>query len=436
MIAGLVLNPFLPPNNGYLSFQYQIIESTYHARKYFSAYTPVIEDFETNSTESIFMLQLESTNAIVLEGQMPKINEKKYDDLYAPYFYQAAKDGVLFPYFWSNSVTTDRAQENILCGLVNNIGAPLSYHPEKLTAKCLPNILNNNGYKTIIFRSDDLSFHNMGNFFQAMGFSEIHNKDIMKPDDKKYIWGYDDCIFYQRAFEYLKENYPDGKKLFVYFEVSSHHIPWTPFDSYTFTHKFVTPSNYAETYINSSLQQDYCFSRFYKEYQDYNNGKSHLFAFGDHSWPVGINNGNTLPHYGSYNENFLTMMAYIPPKNDLTTFFIDKIVSKNNIYSETDIIPTIFELLNNNTYQNSLVFELQKNKQKENYENCHILVQPYDGGQIVVVNGLEKYIYYVSKKLVLKFDLKDDFWEKNPEIADIDISNKEFKEKYFCQRFK
>jgi len=431
-----LLIPIIPPNQSYLTHQYNIVKEFQEAREYFEPYLPDYSHFQTESQENIFILQIESTNALALQGNI-EMGGKKYSDIYVPNLYTIAQDGILFPYFWSQSTQTDRAQENILCGIINNLGVSYSYTPKTMPQNtCLPNILKKSGYKTIAFRSDNLEFHNMGTFMKNLGFDEIHHDDIMQPTDTKYSWGYDDCIFYQRAFEYLKNNYNNASKLLVYFEVSSHHIPWDSKPKYALTHKFNPPNNFIEAYLNSALEQDYCVGQFYQEFKNYNNLNTHLFILGDNSWPVGVNNNNIFYNQNAYNDNFLTLMTYIPSVNRKNEFNLGKKIDKNNIYAQSDLIPTIFELLNKQSQQNSLVFELSKNKINSNYENCHILTQPYSGGNIAIAKNSDKYIYSILDKKVEYYNLVTDFLEKTPKLIAENLSYQEFKDQYFCPRYK
>ena len=176
-------------------------------------------DFNTNSNENIIILQLESLNSTLV------------NETITPNFLNISKNGILLKNYYGNSIRTNRAQANILCGVNGNFKQPYSYYPEDILNKCLPQILQDNGYKTIVFRSDTLKFTNTGNFFAGIGFEEVHYKDIMKEEDIKYLWGYNDKTFYKRVFEYLNEKYPNPEKLFIYIEVSSHHYPFKDIDT-------------------------------------------------------------------------------------------------------------------------------------------------------------------------------------------------------------
>src|SRR3990172_3389526 len=207
---------------GYISFHVQEALKTIGARHSVFTIFPDNSHYSTQSSENVFIVQLESGNALAVNGNLT-IDGIAYDETYNPKMREIAKDGIYIPYFWGNSIQTNRAQENILCGMTGNLKEAFSYRPNELNVTCLPEILNKANYTTLFFRSDDIEFANTGNFMKHLGFKEIHYDDIMKDDDVKFRWGYDDCRFYTRVFEYLKENYPDSQKLFVYIEVSSHH---------------------------------------------------------------------------------------------------------------------------------------------------------------------------------------------------------------------
>ncbi len=375
-------------------------------------------DFSTNSNENIFILQLESLNSLVVNKD------------YTPNFYKISENGVLIKNFYGNSVRTNRAQENILCGINGNLKRSYSYNPELIKNKCLPEILKENGYKTIAFRSDSLEFTNTGNFFKDIGFEEVHFKDIMYEEDIKQPWGYDDKIFYERIFEYLNKNYKDQNKLFIYVEVSSHHYP---FNDNNFNQLiFNEPKDFNENYINSVYNQDSALKDFYKYYKNYtnNSNNSHLFIFGDHSWPIGINN-NTMNEVGHYEDNFKTSLIVIP-KKDSDYIQNGKIIDKR--FSEVDLIPTIFSILNKNEYKNS--FEpILKNEKLTKYDNCQMLIQYQNDVSINIVKYPKKYTYLLDLKKIHYLNLELDPYEKNEIILDENVELLDFLAQYGCERY-
>jgi hypothetical protein len=434
LVIPLFIVPIVPPHQGYLSYNYNVLREAQKARNFFKPDIPDYAPDLKNAADNIFILQLESINALVLQGQA-EMNNKKYPDLYIPNLWQIAKDGVFFPYFWSNSMQTDRAQENIFCGLANNIGPRFFLDAGADLKSCLPHKLKETDYRTIAFRSDTLKFNNMGEFMEKMGFDEVHYDDIMQPQDVKYKWGYDDCTFYQRAFEYLKKKYPNPRKLMVFFEVSSAHIPWENKSYYSFADKIPDPSNYTERYINAESEQDYCLSKFYEEYQNFNPPQTHLFILSDTSSPIGVNDNDIFSFQNNFNENFLTTFLYIPPVENKAKYQTGKTVP-DLFYSHSDILPTIYEILSGQNYQNSFAYELISDNTKNNHENCQILSQPYSGSYIIVINNDNKYLYSIIDKTVTLSNIKTDIWEKNSTIIENNVTFQDFKDKYFCERYK
>jgi phosphoglycerol transferase MdoB-like AlkP superfamily enzyme len=271
---------------------------------------------------------------------------------------------------------------------------------------------------------------------KRVGFEKVLNKEIMKNGDRKYKWGYDDCTFYTRSFDYLEENHSPEKPLLVFFEVSVHHSPWEGYEEYKFTHKFDKPSNFMERYLNSALQQDYCISVFYEKFKKSSFATdTHLFIMSDTSQPVGLH-GSVHLKQNAFNENYLTPFAYIPPKNSENQYQVGKEV--RNLYSQTDVIPTIFELLEGNAFQNSFASVLRKQEgtSESPYEECHVLTQPYGGGQIAVAKEDWKYVYFVADKKVEIWDMDDLLELDEPFNVLENISYEDFFDEYYCERFK
>jgi hypothetical protein len=376
-------------------------------------------DFNTNSNENIIILQLESLNSLLV------------NETITPNFLDISKDGTILKNFYGNSIRTNRAQANILCGINGNFKQAYSYYPEDILNNCLPKLLKNSGYKTIVFRSDTLEFTNTGNFFKEIGFDEIHYENIMQEEDLKYPWGYDDKTFYKRIFEYLNINYKNQNKLFIYIEVSSHHYPFTENDfNYLI---YPEPKDFNEEYANSLYNQDSALKNFYSYYKNYtnNSNNSHLFILGDHSWPIGINN-NTMNEVGHYEDNFKTSLVFIPKKS---SDYIQngRIIEKR--FSEVDLIPTIFSILNKTEYNNS--FEpILRNKPLTKYDNCQMMLQTQNDLTINIVKYPNKYTYFLKNKEIYNYNLEIDPYEQNKGLIDQNKNTLEFLELYGCDRYK
>ncbi len=395
-------------------------------------------EYETDSNENVIILQLESTNAMAMAGYL-SYEGKKYDGFYMPHMKSVASDGTFFPLFFSNQQQTVRAQIAALCGIPGNTGARFSKNMEDVPIQCLPDKLHESGYDTIFIKSsDNPRFMDTSYMMSNVGFSEQHYSDIMKEDDKNWGWGYDDCTFYKRAFKFLNEKHSDKKKKFVYMEVGSNHADFHPKEGYEFTHMLDGKENHLARYINSALQQDYCVSEFYENFQTYAPENTHLFILGDHPW--GLQTG--WAKYEGHAENFFVPFAYVPPRNRKHEFESQKIVD-DYYYSQSDIVPTIFELLGKKKYKNSFGYELKKPTlvagiipvRQASYERCHVLHELYGGGTTAVVKGLDKYTYVHKDRKIYHGDLSKDLLEEERVLLEEDASFSDFIDEYSCKRF-
>lgn len=391
---------------------------------------PAWEEVRPLRGESVFILQLESGSAIATSGELV-LDRQRYEGDYLRYFRGVAHDGVWFPRAWSNSVQTNRALENILCGIDNNVGQGLSYTPDKIVVPCLPARLRDAGYRTLMYVGfDDLRFMNYRNFAHALGFEEVWDATLAGAT-APFDWGVDDCDFYSAVFAHLRRT-TQPEKLFVYVAVSSHHYPFSGRARYASLHPFLLPQNFVEWFLNSWVEQDFCVGEFYRYYREFAAERSHLFIAPDHAWPIGLH-GNTLNEAGWYNENFLISLAYVPPLARRDEFRVGEVSAL--VPSLADLPATILDLLTEEPMGNSFAHALRRNDRgKDHYEDCHLLVQPYGGGTVAVVRGNEKLAYHLRSQELVAYDLAADPLERSPRLLAQRIPYHEVRKRYYCKR--
>ena len=414
----------------------QTVENITSIRNTIPPVFPKTPALQPSTSDNVFILQLDSINGMAANGMLT-VGGTLYDGNYIPHMREiASRDGIYFPLLWSNETNTNRAQEVILCGIVGNIGTAFSNRLQDMTLDCLPTILSRAGYTPIVFRSDDLQFENEGSLFQKMGFKEIHYEDIMKEGDTKYGMIYDDCTFYERAFEYLNKHYSQKEKLFVYIEVSSHHVP---FDlskpQYDHLHPFPAPANQFENFLNSMMEQDYCVQTYYEHYMQYSPANTHLFMLADHSWPMLIGEYTDDIYLSASPERLLTSMVYVPPAQQKENFRVGSI--ENRKFGQDDLIPTILELLSNTPHQNSIVFALRKDAATNNYDPCHLLTQAYHWSHLAITRGQNEYFKYnVETQNLYYSDLSKSMFLDDVHLARNNLSFRDFMDQYYCARDK
>jgi len=273
--------------------------------------------------------------------------------------------------------------------------------------------------KTLFFKDDNLEFSHSGDFMLALGFDEVHNQDIMQPNDPELEWGFREDIFYQRVLEYLQKKYQD-QKVFVYIAISAtNHIPFEISDpKYQSAIPFIQPKSFKEKIANTTFVQDAYLGRFFDLLPKNYFTNSSFFIFSDHSWPIGIKPNNIFNERGYYEENFLTFLTFIPPENKADFYQTNKVVKSR--YGQMDFLPTIFSILGikkdfllGNSFAPEILkysFDLSPKR------NLVVSVQPYSGGVISIIDYPAKYLFDVYRRQISVFDLLADPLENNPEF--------------------
>ncbi len=396
---------------------------------------PDTASWPVQGEESVYVLQLESGSAHALSGSV-ELHGRRYDGDYAPNLRRLAKEGVFFPFFWSNSVQSNRALENILCAITNNVGQALSYNPAKIVSECLPAVLRRAGYRTLFYVAfDDPDFMNYRNFIRFIGFEEFRDARSLGMPVDVTSWGIDDCRFYDAVFQDLTQR-PVNEKRFVYIAVSAHHYPFAGRAEYAHLHPFVLPQAPIEWYLNSWVEQDHCLETFSAGFQRLTHGQAHLIVTPDHSWPVGMH-GNHLNDYGWFDENFAVPFVYVPPRQRAAEFRTGEILDVRP--SLADLPPTVLELLDGKPRAGSFAGILYKGGDadvQKNSEWCHLLVQPYGGGAIVIQRATEKYVYHLKRKRLERYDRLVDPEERAPELVAEPMEYSEVRQRYYCERYR
>jgi hypothetical protein len=334
--------------------------------------SPDYSTLPIRSGESVFMLQLESVNSAVLFERTPVGGVRPRVAM--PGLQTIVREGgaVLFPFFWANGMQTNRAQESILCAISGNTGHAISHNPARLVYRtCLPRQLAGAGFATVFLYSYfDLDFFNFAEFQKAVGFQDlVYGTELMAQGDRRHLWGYDDCVFYERAFDYLeRRGLGRRERLFAYFEVGMHHVPFFNTNKYPGVHPYRTPATPNEHYVNSLAEQDHCLEAFWNRFKALARDDVHLIIIPDHSiW--------TGEAAGDADGVFTTWMAYVPPARRRDQFTPRAVLAP--MPSQAQIYPTVLELLGAPRTRESFAFALRGEPTPDDYDDCHVLADPY-----------------------------------------------------------
>ena len=214
---------------------------------------------------------------------------------------------------------------------------------------CVPKRLQQRGFNTLYFHSyPSQELRIVTRSRTSIGFDESHAADVMKPGDKLLSWGYPEDVFYQRVFEYL-ERYR-GQKIFAYIGVNTtNHFPFydeekrEAFPQFARALPFLRSDTLKEKIANTTFIQDQFFGEMYRNFVEKGYAKnSHMVAFGDHSWPIGIHANNLYSENNAFQENFVTSLAIIPAAPERRRYRIGSQVKR--LYGYLDFLPTLLEM--------------------------------------------------------------------------------------------
>ena len=362
---------------------------------------PLVPDYSAvriRPGESVFILQLESVNADSV-FERPANGRPFRARLSQPGLETILKEGggVLFPLFWANGHLTNRAWESVLCGVHGHLGPGFSIDPARLAARtCLPGLLAHAGYKTVFYYAYfDLEFYNFGPFAKRVGFQQVqYGPALMAKGDPRHQWAYDDCAFYQRAFEHLAETGLGAReRVFAYFEVGMHHAPFFKTMKHPQAHPHRAPATLLENYENSLAEQDHCLRQFWQRFRELRRDDVHLFILPDHSvWVPGV---PLHPDSG-----FATWLAYVPPARRAAEF--PSRVVHAPAPSQAQVFPTILELLGGPALPSSFAFALRGEPTPQRYDDCHMLGHPEV--RLVARRGGERAEFRVGSSEVVAAD--------------------------------
>jgi phosphoglycerol transferase MdoB-like AlkP superfamily enzyme len=362
----------------------------------------------------VFMVKQESLNGL-LTG--PRIT---------PHLLSAAKDGILFPKMYGNSIQSLRGYECILCGVPPSATDALvdEYAPQEIKKlSCLPKLFKKLGYHTLYFFGGSQN-KRIVSFATSAGFENVLSDDIMQPEDAKFDWGYREDIFYTRIYQYLQKHFVN-EKLFVFIDTgATNHTPFKVLDEdHLNAIPFPDPQEFEENLSNTTFVQDAYFGELYQRFKKLYGNNGSLIAVSDHSWPIPIHKDNIYNERGAYEENFLISLLFVPPASKKALFDIGTVVPLR--FSQMDILPTVLDLLG--MEQKSLLgtsfaswLQRPNGEQRSQSAQTNISIQPYGGGFISVVRYPQKYLFSVLGRNVEVFDLEKDPEERSPAIHNLD----------------
>lgn len=129
--------------------------------------------------------------------------------------------------FFTHNRRTNRGLYSLLCGEMPRLTAGMPKMTVAATRpwqRCLPEILRDEGYRTVYLQSAPLAFMLKDRFMPVAGFDETLGHDWFEDGYLRTLWGVDDMTFFEQAVRKIEELRGSGEPWFLtLLTVGSHH---------------------------------------------------------------------------------------------------------------------------------------------------------------------------------------------------------------------
>jgi len=209
--------------------------------------------------------------------------------------------------------------------------------PGIVPGRCLPELLEEQGYNTAFFQSATETFERRPQLVENFGYD--HFRAIEDMDKTGYqrvnYFGYEDEVMLDPSREWLEENGDDGPFMTTYLTVTPHHQYVVP-DRYG-TKKYSSDPE-LDRYLNTVRYQDFFLEKLFDQYKDLGLYEDTIFVIlGDHGEGFGEHglkqHDNTI-----YEEGLHIPLLIHDPKNPEPK-------RVEELVNELDVLPTVADML-------------------------------------------------------------------------------------------
>jgi hypothetical protein len=366
---------------------------------------PLVHDFTPSDRARAIAGESKKPHVILLF--LESWSELYTDRGFTPVFDAHRKTGLTLDHFYGNSVQSSRGRYSTLCSIVPMYREKDVFALEDAPLHCLPKVMAEAGYRTIISSaSDEPEFERSDAFFRQIGFAETHWEDPSERGRDPRVWGagLEDDEFYRRFFAMLDAR-TDAPLFAVAINASNHY----PFDAGARREQPGFPTKYGRRYVGSLEAADAWLATFFAELEKRPALRDAIVILvGDHSFPAD-EHGVHFNGMGAQEESFRTGFAllwpgHVAPERDTT-----------QTASQLDIAPTITDLAGLryvSQFQGRSLFR------GDGVRPPAPMVQPYDGVRLVAVRWPYKLERHESAQQEHLYDLRADPDESSDRIDD------------------
>lgn len=323
-----------------------------------------------------------------------------------PYLNKLAQHSLLVDRAYTTTPHTSKAITSVNCGIYPDPETDIiEAQPGGIPVKCLPELLDKQGYKSVFFQSATETFENRPQLTKNFGYQQFYGlQDMSKKGFQRagYL-GYEDDIMLKPSRDWLEKNGHSGPFMATYLGVTPHHEYLAPT---RYGRKHFLDDDMHNRYLNAVRYDDFWVHNIIKQYKAmglYNN--TIFIIYGDHGESFGLH--GVKGHDNVIHEEGLRVPLII---HDPQRWKNGARISGDTPVNHMDIAPTILDMLNfklvNGQYPGSSIFDLPKGRPL--YFNC----RP-DLMCMARTQGYLKYIYYYGEQPPEVYNLRNDPTEQH-----------------------
>ena len=348
------------------------------------------------SRRNVVIVFLESTRARSTTPYNEDLNT-------TPFLAWLSDESLMFDRAYAVVPHTSKALVASLCGVPPPLDTQRTEsEPDAIPARCLPELLEDHGYRTAFFQSATENFERRPQLVENLGYEDFYSTEDMSKEgfEKANYFGYEDDIMLEPSEEWLQHN---RKQPFLatYLTVTAHH-------------NYVVPETYGERkfardeelnrYLNTVRYQDYFLRNLFDQYRELGLYEETTFiVFGDHG--EGFDEHGLKQHDNTIYDEGLRIPLFIHQPGQWEGG--ERVEPAVN---ELDVLPTVAELLgyeiHGGAYPGSSM--LSPPEHRTLMASCY-----HEHTCLASIHDDEKYIYHYGNMADEYFDLSSDPYERN-----------------------
>jgi lipoteichoic acid synthase len=328
-----------------------------------------------------------------------------------PFLNELAKESLVAERAYAIVPHTSKAIVSVNCGIEPHIVREITESgPDGVPARCLADLLKEQGYDTVWFSSATKDFEDRPELVKNFGYDEFYPVESMDKEgfQRSNYFGYEDDIMLQPSRKWL-EKHKDGPFLATYLGVTGHH-DYRQVDRYG--SKDFAEDDALNRYQNEVRYLDFFVKNIIEQYKEMGLYDDTIFViYGDHGEGFGEHDLNQ--HDNTIYEEGIRIPLIV---HDPERFHGGERVE--TLTNQMDILPTVFGLLG---YEVEGTEYPGRSLVAPPDESRTLFFSCFDDYRCLAsLKGEEKYIYFFGNQPEEVYDLSSDPSESNDLAGELD----------------